>query len=174
MGRRRPPCGNPQAHAPHGRPVPGETFLEVCPGWCQRDADATALADRLDQIARESLWPRRLPARIRMECHPSVIGPLRNLNESAPSVNGPQDPMPLFDPYQKLTAAQLSDFVAMYRELAEPVRGSAGLLLLEPLNTGEDAGKPQIPVVVTTGMERGQWRITADDGLIAEGTVSDG
>ena len=24
---------------------------------------------------------------------------------------GPQDPMPLFDPYQKLTAAQLSDFV---------------------------------------------------------------
>jgi sugar phosphate isomerase/epimerase len=50
---------------------------------------------------------------------------------------GPQDPMPLFDPYQKLTDVQLSDFVAMYRELAEPVQGSAGLLLLEPLNRYE-------------------------------------
>jgi sugar phosphate isomerase/epimerase len=50
---------------------------------------------------------------------------------------GPQDPMPLFDPYQQLTAAQLSDFVAMYRELAEPVQGSAALLLLEPLNRYE-------------------------------------
>jgi sugar phosphate isomerase/epimerase len=50
---------------------------------------------------------------------------------------GPQDPMPLFDPYQQLTAAQLSDFVAMYRELAEPMEGSAGLLLLEPLNRYE-------------------------------------
>jgi sugar phosphate isomerase/epimerase len=50
---------------------------------------------------------------------------------------GPQDPMPLFDPYQKLTAAQLGDFVAMYRELAEPMQGSAALLLLEPLNRYE-------------------------------------
>jgi sugar phosphate isomerase/epimerase len=50
---------------------------------------------------------------------------------------GPQDPMPLFDPYQKLTPAQLSDFVAMYRELAEPMTGSAALLLLEPLNRYE-------------------------------------
>jgi hypothetical protein len=81
MNRRKPPCGNPQAHAPHGRPVPGETFLEVCPGWCQRDADVTALADCLDQIARESLWPMRLPVGIRLECHPSVIAPLRELND---------------------------------------------------------------------------------------------
>jgi sugar phosphate isomerase/epimerase len=50
---------------------------------------------------------------------------------------GPQDPMPLFDPYQKLTTAQLSDFVAIYRELAEPMQGSAALLLLEPLNRYE-------------------------------------
>lgn len=41
------------------------------------------------------------------------------------------------------------------------------------LNTGEDAVKPQIPVVVTAGMTTGQWRITADDGLIAEGFVRD-
>lgn len=143
MGRRRPPCGNPQAHAPHGRPVPGETFLEVCPGWCQRDADATALADRLDQIARESLWPRRLPAGIRMECHPSVIGPLRNLNESAPSVNG-------------------------------PLRGLFDAEFAASLKTGEDAGNPQIPVVVMAGMTAGQWLITADDGLIADGVVTGG
>jgi sugar phosphate isomerase/epimerase len=45
--------------------------------------------------------------------------------------------MPLFDPYQKLTAAQLSDFVAMYRELAEPMQGTAALLPLEPLNRYE-------------------------------------
>jgi hypothetical protein len=129
MSRRRPPCDNWQAHAPHGRPVPGETFLEVCPGWCQRDADVTALADRLDQIARESLWPMRLPAGIRMECHPSVVGPLRDLNddEFAPS-----------------------------------------------LSTGENALKPQIHVVVMAAMAAGQWLITADDGLIAEGVVRGG
>jgi hypothetical protein len=42
------------------------------------------------------------------------------------------------------------------------------------LRTGEDIMKPQIPVMVTAGMTRGQWRITADEGQIAEGTVHDG
>lgn len=39
---------------------------------------------------------------------------------------------------------------------------------------GEDWFKPQVPIMVTAGMERGQWQITADDGPIAEGTVHDG
>lgn len=42
------------------------------------------------------------------------------------------------------------------------------------LGVAEDLMKPQIPVVVTAGMERGAWRIAADDGLIVEGTVSNG
>jgi hypothetical protein len=129
MAWRRPPCGKPEAHAPHGSRPDGQTFVSVCPGWCRRDADVTALADCLDQIARESRWPMRLPAGIRMECHPSVIGPLRDLNddEFAPS-----------------------------------------------LSVGENALKPQIPVVVMAGMTAGQWLITADDGPIAEGVVRDG
>ena len=42
------------------------------------------------------------------------------------------------------------------------------------LRTGEDMMKQQIPVTVMPGLERGQWRITADDGQVAEGTVRDG
>lgn len=42
------------------------------------------------------------------------------------------------------------------------------------LATGEDMMRPQIPLVVTAGLGRGQWRITAGGGLIAEGTVRDG
>jgi hypothetical protein len=133
MNRREPLCGNPEAHAPHGSPVPGKTFLRVCPGWCQRDADAAALAERLDQIARDSLWLLTLPPGIRLECHPSVLNPLRDLY-----VPGPAD----FTP----------DAAAM---------------------TGENVAKPQVPVVVTAGMGRGHWRITADEGQIAEGTVRD-
>ncbi len=45
---------------------------------------------------------------------------------------------------------------------------------MSALNTGEDPVKPRIPVVVTAGMAAGEWRITADDGLIAEGVVRDG
>ena len=93
------------------------------------NVSVTALADRLNQIARESLWPRRLPAGIRLECHPSVITPLRDLNDG--------------------------EFTSS-------------------LSTGENALKPQIPVVVTAAMTAGQWRITADGGLIAEGVVTGG
>lgn len=34
--------------------------------------------------------------------------------------------------------------------------------------------QPRIPVLVVQGMTRGQWRLTTDDGLVAEGTVRDG
>lgn len=61
--------------------------------------------------------------------------------------------------------------VAALRELMIPSYQE----FISSLTTGaaEDLFKPQVPVVVTAGMERGQWRITADDGLIAEGTVND-
>lgn len=50
---------------------------------------------------------------------------------------GPQDPMPLFDPYQQLTEAQNDEFTAFYRELLDRVAGSDGAVLLEPLNRYE-------------------------------------
>lgn len=42
------------------------------------------------------------------------------------------------------------------------------------MHTGEEVFKPQVPVMITAGMERGQWRIVADEGQIAEGVVRDG
>jgi sugar phosphate isomerase/epimerase len=50
---------------------------------------------------------------------------------------GPQDPMPLFDPYQRLTAAQTDAFCEVYVELADILKDSDGLALLEPLNRYE-------------------------------------
>lgn len=42
------------------------------------------------------------------------------------------------------------------------------------LATGEDLLKPQVPVMVTEGMQRGGWRLAADDGIIDEGTIREG
>jgi sugar phosphate isomerase/epimerase len=50
---------------------------------------------------------------------------------------GPQNPMPLFEPYQQLDATQESEFVTFYRELLAIVAGSDGLVLIEPLNRYE-------------------------------------
>ncbi|WEK60777.1 MAG: sugar phosphate isomerase/epimerase [Candidatus Microbacterium colombiense] len=50
---------------------------------------------------------------------------------------GAQDPMPLFDPYQQLTAAQDEEFTAFYTELLDRVAGSDAAILLEPLNRYE-------------------------------------
>ena len=50
---------------------------------------------------------------------------------------GPQDPMPLFEPYQQPAPEQRDRFVAFYRELLTVVEGSAGRVLLEPLNRYE-------------------------------------
>lgn len=50
---------------------------------------------------------------------------------------GPQDPMPLFDPYQQLAADQEARFLDFYRELLDRVAGSGASILLEPLNRYE-------------------------------------
>ncbi|KRB35167.1 sugar phosphate isomerase/epimerase family protein [Microbacterium sp. Root180] len=50
---------------------------------------------------------------------------------------GPQDPMPLFDPYQQLSPQQESDFLEFYLELLDRVAGSNASILLEPLNRYE-------------------------------------
>jgi sugar phosphate isomerase/epimerase len=50
---------------------------------------------------------------------------------------GPQNPMPLFEPYQQLSTEQESEFIAFYRELLGIVAGTDGRVLLEPLNRYE-------------------------------------
>lgn len=50
---------------------------------------------------------------------------------------GPQEPMPLFDPYQQLTTDEEARFVEFYVELLDRVAGSSGSILLEPLNRYE-------------------------------------
>lgn len=50
---------------------------------------------------------------------------------------GPQDPLPLFDPFQQLDAGQKEEFATFYRELLDVVAGSDGRVLLEPLNRYE-------------------------------------
>lgn len=134
---RRPACeGSPTderkgPHEPHGYWTRHYMSWLECPGWTRQEDDATAPADRISQIAREAAWPLKMPAGIRLECHPLVFRAL-----------------------QQLFVPSFADFTAS-------------------LATGEDMMKPQIPLVVTAGMARGQWRITADDGQIAEGTVHD-
>ena len=50
---------------------------------------------------------------------------------------GPQDPLPLFDPYRQLTAEQEDAFVTFYRELLDIVAGTPAHVLLEPINRYE-------------------------------------
>lgn len=50
---------------------------------------------------------------------------------------GPQDPMPLFDPYPQPTAEQEDEFVEFYLELLDRAAGSDAMVLLETLNRYE-------------------------------------
>jgi sugar phosphate isomerase/epimerase len=49
----------------------------------------------------------------------------------------PQDPMPLFDPYQQMSDADHEVFLSFYRALLDRMTGSTGAVLLEPLNRYE-------------------------------------
>ena len=50
---------------------------------------------------------------------------------------GPQDPLPLFDPYAKMSAEQEAEFVSVFQKIAEPVEGTDSYVLLEPCNRYE-------------------------------------
>lgn len=50
---------------------------------------------------------------------------------------GPQDPLPLYSPYQKMPEKQQEEFIRVYREIASVTEGSAGLVLIEPINRYE-------------------------------------
>ena len=50
---------------------------------------------------------------------------------------GSQDPLPLFEPYRKMSAGEEQAFISIYREIAETAKGSSAHLLLEPINRYE-------------------------------------
>lgn len=50
---------------------------------------------------------------------------------------GPQNPLPLFDPYKKMTAEEEKDFLEMYAQVSAPLKGTKGLMLLEGINRYE-------------------------------------
>ena len=50
---------------------------------------------------------------------------------------GPQSPLPLFHPYARMSEEQEEAFLEMYRELSEPLKGTAGRMLLEGINRYE-------------------------------------
>jgi len=50
---------------------------------------------------------------------------------------GAQNPLPLFHPYQEMTASEELAFIEMYQEITEPLSGTKGLMLLEGINRYE-------------------------------------
>jgi len=50
-----------------------------------------------------------------------------------------QDPMPLFDPHQKLSPEKSAEFIEIYREILTTVQETQGSILIEPLNRYESA-----------------------------------
>lgn len=50
---------------------------------------------------------------------------------------GPQQPLPLFDPYQQLAADEELAFITFYQEMLDIVSGTPGRVLLEPINRYE-------------------------------------
>ena len=50
---------------------------------------------------------------------------------------GPQDPLPLFNPYAKMSKNQEVDFLEMYEDIASVTEGSEGYVLIEPINRYE-------------------------------------
>ncbi|WP_223692281.1 sugar phosphate isomerase/epimerase family protein [Leifsonia poae] len=57
---------------------------------------------------------------------------------------GPQIPLPLFEPFQQLSAAQREAFVEFYRDMLSIVDGTEGRVLLEPINRYESGYLNQV------------------------------
>ena len=49
----------------------------------------------------------------------------------------PRSPLPVYDPYQKMTEEQETAFLTMYREMGKQAEGSSAYLLLEDINRYE-------------------------------------
>lgn len=50
---------------------------------------------------------------------------------------GVQDPLPLFDPYQKMEPSEESEFIELIKELSAVTKDSAAMILIEPINRYE-------------------------------------
>lgn len=50
---------------------------------------------------------------------------------------GPQNPLPLYSPYLKMSDKQKEEFVLLFQEIASIVEGSEALVLIEPINRYE-------------------------------------
>lgn len=50
---------------------------------------------------------------------------------------GVQDPLPLFDIYKKMPAGKDKEFCQVFRSITEPLEGTAGYTLIEPINRYE-------------------------------------
>ena len=86
------------------------------------------LMDRNPDIRKRSREMYKLAARISGE-----IGAVTELEFEY----GPQSPLPLFHPYAKMRKEEEQEFCEMYRELAEPLKGTEGKMLLEGINRYE-------------------------------------
>lgn len=92
------------------------------------DACYGHLMDQDRGLRRKSREMYRLAAEISGE-----IGAVTELE----FLYGPQDPLPLFHPYAKMGADEEQEFMAMYREMVEPLKGTKGMMLLEGINRYE-------------------------------------
>lgn len=86
------------------------------------------LMDKNEQIRRKS---REMYKTAAMVC--GELGAVTELEFAY----GPQNPLPLFHPYAKMNAGQEEEFLQMYRELMEPLKGTRGKMLLEGINRYE-------------------------------------
>ena len=50
---------------------------------------------------------------------------------------GAQNPLPLFNPYQQMSEKEEKEFLEMYAQLCEPLKGTKGAMLLEGINRYE-------------------------------------
>ena len=50
---------------------------------------------------------------------------------------GVQDPLPLFEPYQKMSVDEEAEFIKLIKELASEAKGSQAKILIEPINRYE-------------------------------------
>lgn len=70
---------------------------------------------------------------------------------------GPQDPLPLFEPYAKMSPEHEAEFVEIFKSIAAPVEGTDSYVLLEPCNRYEtpylNNVDDSLDVVKKTGMQ---------------------
>ena len=101
--------------------VPCEfVFQDPCYGHLMNDKD-TLIRERARKMYKEaSLFCAQIGAVTELEYQ-----------------YGPQDPLPLFNPYAKIPSGKDKEFFEVFRSITKPTEGSNGYVLLEPINRYE-------------------------------------